>query len=213
MSIESGRLPMLGQTIRSFRGTLAGICSVLLCTACVVMPTHVYVADAGAGIPVYERCSLTPDLPMGVKVQRRHVQAIVSVAHQQRDLVEVQFDIPEGTTAILRGNTIQVDRRDGTAPALGTIANINPVAPARYPETPVIQKLTLPVDTPMLGGRLRMGNNSSDKHYWVAAPFGDLSADDVWITLPELVVDGVPTRFDEIHFARRLAIGRGLFNC
>lgn len=65
----------------------------------------------------------------------------------------------------------------------------------------------------MRGGRLQMGSNSSDKHYWIAAPFEDLSADDVWITLPELLVDGVPTKFEEIHFVRRFAIGLGTFNC
>ena len=198
---------------RSFRGKLASICAALLGTGCVVVPTHVYVADAAAGMPVYERCSLTPELPMGVKVQRPHLQAIVSIVHQQGDLVRVQFDIPEGTTLILRERTIRIDAKDGTAPRLGPIASINPVAPARYPETPVIQKLVMPVDAPMRGGRLQMGSNSSDKHYWIAAPLEDLPADDVWITLPELSVDGVPTKFEEIHFVRRFAIGLGMFNC
>jgi hypothetical protein len=200
-------------TIRSFRGKLAAIFTALVSTGCVVIPTHVYVADTGAGMPVYERCSLTPKLPMGVKVQRLHVQAIVSMVNQQGNLVKVQFDIPEGTTVILRGSTIQIDARDGTTPRLGAIASINPVAPARYPETPEIQKLVLPVDAPMRGGRVQTGSSSSDKHYWIAAPFEDLSADDVWITLPELLVDGVPTKFEEIHFVRHFAIGLGAFNC
>jgi len=200
-------------TIRSFRSDCTAILMVILVTGCAVIPTHVYVADAGAGMPVYERCSLTPDLPMGVKVQRRHLQAIVSMVYQQGNLVKVQFDIPEGTTAMLRESMVQIDVKDGSAPRLGPIASINPVAPARYPETPMIQELVLPVDAPMRGGRLQMGSNSSDKHYWIAAPFEDLSADDVWITLPELAVDGVPTKFEPIHFVRRFAIGLGTFNC
>jgi hypothetical protein len=200
-------------TIRSAPGRLAAIVAALLSTGCVVFPTHVYVADAGAATLVYERCSLTPELPIGVKVYRLHLQAIVSIVHQQGDLVRVQFDIPEGTIVSLRESSIRIDVKDGTAPRLAPIANINPVAPARYPETPVIQKLVMPVDAPMRGGRLQTGSASSDKHYWIAAPFEGLAADDVWITLPELSVDGVPTKLDEIHFVRRLAIGLGRFNC
>lgn len=195
------------------RASFTAIYMAFLSTGCVVIPAHVYVADAGAGMPVYERCSLTPDLPIGVKVQRLHLQATVSMVYQQGNLVRVQFDVPEGTTVMLRGSMIQIDVKAGTAPRLGPIASINPVAPARYPETPTIEKLVLPVDAPMRGGRLQFGSNSSDKHYWIAAPFEDLSADDVWITLPELSVDGVPTKFEQIHFVRRFAIGLGTFNC
>ena len=199
--------------VRFRRGTLAAIFATLLSAGCVAFPTHVYVADSGAGMPVYERCSLTPELPAGVKVERLHLQAIVSIVHQQGNLVRVQFDIPEGTTVILRESTIRIDVKDGTAPRLAPIASVNPVAPARYPETPVIQRLVLPVGAPMRGGRLQMGRESSDKHYWIAAPLEGLDADGVWITLPELSVDGVPTKFDEIHFVRRLVIGLGKFNC
>lgn len=179
---------------------------------CVVFPTHVYVPDARAGQPVYERCSLTPDLPFAVRLERPHLQATVSVERLQGGLVRVQFDIPDGTTVSLRESTIRIDAKDGTTPRRAPIASINPVAPARYPETPVIQKLVLPVDAPMQGGRLRIGNESSDKHYWIAAPLGETSGD-VWISLPELSVDGAPVRFDEIHFEQRPVIGLGKFNC
>jgi hypothetical protein len=200
-------------TIRSFRTNFTAISMAFLSTGCVVIPSHFYVADAGAGMPVYERCSLTPELPTGVKLQRLHLQATVSMVYQQGNLVRVQFDIPEGTTVMLRGSMIKIDMKDGTAPRLGSIASINPVAPARYPETRTIQDLVLPVDAPMRGARVLMGSNSSDKHYWIAAPFEDLSAEDVWISLPELSVDGVLTKFEEIHFVRRFAIGFGTFNC
>ncbi len=178
-----------------------------------MLPTHVWVADAAAGTPVYEQCSLTPHLPAGVMVERPHLQAIVSIVAQQGGLLRVQFDLPEGTTAVLRDDTIRIDTRDGTPPRLARIPHVNPVAPARSPETPVIQKLVLPVEAPMLGGRLRMGTASSNRHYWIAAPLGELPSGDVWVTLPELSVDGTPTRFEPIHFARQFAIGRGLFNC
>jgi hypothetical protein len=189
---------------------------VFLATAsagCVVLPMKLYVADAEAGVPVYESCSLTPELPIGVKVERPGLQAIVSIVSLQGGLVRVQFDVPAGTTVTLYESKIRIDARDGTAPRLAPIANVNPAAPARYPETPAIQKLVLPVDAPMRGGRLRPGTLSSDTHYWVAAPFADPAASDVWITLPALSIDGRPTQFDEIHFARRLVVGHAFFNC
>jgi hypothetical protein len=178
-----------------------------------VFPMHVYVAETGAGTPVYERCSLTPSIPVSVKVTRPHLEAFVSVVPEQGHLVRVQFDVPEGTTAILSQSTIRIDARDGTIPQLASVASVNPVAPARYPENEVIKKLVLPVAAPMRGGRLNLGAASSNKHYWIAAPFADPPSGDLWITLPELSVDGSPTRFDEIHFIRRLVLGRGLFNC
>ena len=180
---------------------------------CIVFPTHVYVAEAGAGTPVYERCSLTPAIPVGVKIARPQLEVFVSVVPEQGHLVRVQFDVPEDATAILSERTIRIDARDGTVPQLAPVASVNPVAPARYPESEAMQRLVLPVDAPMRGGRLNLGTASSNKHYWIAAPFAEPPSGDVWITLPELSVDGSPARFDEIHFIRRLVMGRGLFNC
>jgi hypothetical protein len=181
---------------------------------CVVLPVHVYVPDAVEGAPIYESCSLTPDLPVGVKLERSGLHAIVSVAHSQGvNQVQVQFDVPEGLTLVLHGHVIAVDVRDGGAPRWATIPHINPVAPARYPETPAMQKLVLPVGTPMRGGRIDSGKLSSDRHYWIAAPVeGDLEGD-IWISLPEFSVDDTPARFPQIKFTRRFTIGRGLFNC
>jgi hypothetical protein len=199
--------------MQSHRIKLALLFAPMFVSGCVVLPMHVYVAEAGAGAPVYERCSLTPTIPLEVKVEQPRLEAFVSVVSEQGHLVRVRFDIPEGTTAILRESTIRIDARDGTVPRLAPVASVNPVAPARYPETEAIQRLVLPVDTPMRGGRLSLGTASSNKHYWIAAPFADPPSGDVWITLPELSVDGSPARFDEIHFIRRLAVGLGLFNC
>ena len=181
---------------------------------CVLVPMQVYVADAAEGTPVFESCSLTPDLPAGVKLERSGVHAIVSIARSGGgNLLRVQFDVPEGLTLILREREIGIDAGDGGAPRRATIPNVNPAAPARYPETSVIQKLVLPVDTPLRGGRIHAGTLSSDRHYWIAAPIdGDLGRE-VSISLPELSVNGTPARFPEIRFTRRVAIGRGFFNC
>jgi len=153
-------------------------------------------------------------LPAGVKLERSGVHAIVSIARSEGvDLVRVQFDVPEGLTLVLREDAIGIDARDGGVPRHATIPHINRAAPARYPETPVIQKLVLPVDPPLRGGRIHAGTLSSDRHYWIAAPVeGDLGRE-IWISLPGLSVDGTPARFPEIKFTRHFTIGRGSFNC
>ena len=201
-------------TPRSIRICCAAAVAAWGAAGCVVLPVHVYVADAASGTPVYERCSLTPGLPAGVRVDRAGVQAIVSIAHQQGvDVVRVRFDIPEGSTVVLREQAITLDARDGSAPREAPIPHINPAAPARFPETPAIQKLVLPADAPLPGAHLRAGTLAFDKHYWIAAPVAGDLAGEIWVSLPEVAVNGTPGRFPEIHFARRFAIGRGLFNC
>ena len=199
--------------LRTTRGRVGGLLAAAACAGCVVLPVPVYVAEPGEGTPVYEACSLTPELPIGVAVHRSRLQAIVSVVPLQGGLVRVQFDVPEGATVVLRENTIRIDAKDGTPARFAAIAQVNPAAPARSPETPAMQKLVLPVDAPLRGGRVRLGAASSDKHYWVAAPVGGAIPADVWITLPLLDIDGARTRFDAIHFVRRFAVGRAPFNC
>ena len=76
-----------------------------------------------------------------------------------------------------------------------------------------MQKLVLPVDTPLHGGRIEAGRASSDRHYWVAAPVRRDLDGDMWISLPEVLINGMPVRFPEVKFTRRFALGRGLSNC
>ena len=47
---------------------IAALACMLICAGCAPIPRHVYVADQAHGSPVYERCSLNPDVPAGVKV-------------------------------------------------------------------------------------------------------------------------------------------------
>jgi len=201
-------------TARSVCRRCVALVAAAAIAGCVVLPTDVYVPDTTAGVLVYERCSLTPDLPAGVELQRSGLRAMVSLAHSEgMDQVKVRFDVPEGMTLLLSDRAIAVDARDGRTPRRATIPHINPVASVRYPETPVIQDLVLPVDAPMRGGRINAGNLSSDRHYWIAAPITAGLERDIWISLPELLIDGTRARFPEIRFTRRFAIGRGSFNC
>jgi len=184
------------------------------CAGCVVLPMHVYVADEAAGSPVYELCSFNPDVPVGVKVEVPGLEAVVSVTEEgDHGVVRVRFDVPEGRTLILRETVVRIDARNAEPALSASIPNVNPAAPARYPETEAMQKLLLPVDAPLPGGRLNLGRFSSDRHYWVAARVHGRLADDVWITLPAFSLDGVVAGFPELHFQRRLMVGRALFNC
>ena len=114
-------------TARSVFRRCVALVFALAITGCVVLPTDVYVPDATEGVPVYEKCSLTPDLPAGVELQRWGLRAIVSLAHSQGvDQVQVRFDVPEGMTLLLSDHAIAVDARDGQTPRRATIPDINP---------------------------------------------------------------------------------------
>ncbi len=181
---------------------------------CVVFPIHVYVADAAGGTPVYERCSLNPHVPVGVMVERPGLHATVSLVQQyDGGFVAVQCDLPKRQTMVLRETTIVIDARDGKAPLGATIPYVNPVGPAGYPEPLAVLKRVIPVDAEMKGGRLPMGDASSDRHYWVAGRFDGHLADEVWVTLPAFTLNGVPQELPAIHFDKRFMIARGLFNC
>jgi hypothetical protein len=198
--------------------SLVSVCALaalaVLNAGCVALPMQVYVSDGAQGSAVYERCSFNPEVPLGVKLEQAGVHAIISVVqHWDHALVGVRFDVPRGTTLVLRENTIKVDARDGVAPRVAPFPNVNPAAPALFPESPAIQKLVLPVDTPLRGDTSRMGNTSYDRHYWIAAPLQGLLAPEVWVTLPEFATDSGPSGFPEVHFIKRFVIGQALFNC
>ena len=194
---------------------IAALACVLMCIGCAPIPRHVYVANQAHGSPVYERCSLNPGIPAGMKVTMPGLAATVSVIQldDRHGIVEVQFDVPAGRTLMLRDDVAIIDSRNSQPPVRASIANVNPVAPARYAETPAIQKLLLPANAPLPGGRLHLGAYSSDRHYWVAARFNTRLPDGVWVTLPAFTLDGVAASFPELHFHRRFVVGMTAFNC
>ena len=184
------------------------------CAGCVALPMHVYVADEAAGSPVYERCSFNPNVPVGVKVAVPGLEAIVSVTEEDdHGFVRVRFDVPQGRTLVLQEAFVRVDAGNGQPALRASIPNVNPTAPARYPETEAMKKLLLPVDAPLPGGRLNLDRSSSDRHYWIAARVDGQLADDVRVTLPAFSLDGVVASFPELRFHRRFVVGTAIFNC
>jgi len=199
---------------QSNRWRSAALVAAVVSAGCVALPTDVYVPDAVAGVLIYESCSLTPELPAGVKLQYSGLHAIVSIARSQDvNLVRVQFDVPDGSTLVLLEDFIKITENAEKRTRLATIPDINPAAPARYPETPAIQKLVLQVDSPLRGGRLHAGTLSFDRHYWIAAPVERDLGSEASLSLPEFSFNGTPARFPDIRFTRRLAIGSAFFNC
>src|SRR6478672_5168596 len=99
---------------RSILCRCAAVVAAAMTAGCVVLPTTVYVPAADEGALVYESCSLTPQLPAGVKLRHSGLHAIVSVVHSQGvNLVRVQFDVPEGSTLVLLEHGIKVVESDG----------------------------------------------------------------------------------------------------
>lgn len=194
---------------------IAAIAGLLICAGCVPIPRQVYVANRAHGSPAYERCSLNPDVPAGVKVTIPGLAATVSLIQldDAHGIVQIRFDVPAGRTLTLRSDAATIDPGNSQPVLRAPITGVNPAAPARYAETPAMQKLLLAPGTPLPGGRTNSGAYSSDRHYWVAARFDTRLPDDVWVTLPAFTLDGAAASFPELHFHRRFVVGMTSFNC
>lgn len=196
---------------------MAAAFAALACAACAPIPLHVYVADGLDGSLEYSTCSFNKHVPVAVTVARGGVRSRVSLVQADtRGFVEVRFDVPDGKTLILKDSVVRVDRRDARPVLEATIPNISKVdTPSinSYSDLPALKALMLPVGTPLEGGRLVIGKSSWDRHYWIAARVDTEAADEVWVTLPPLTVNGVPASLPEIHFQRKLVVAVALINC
>ena len=187
-------------------------------TGCVAVPWHVHVPDATQGGLVYEKCSISPNVAMGISVERNGVHAIVSLVDRgSHAYVETRFDVPTGRTLSLAGDVIRVDRRDGAAPEEARIPKVSLIdtpGTNSYRTDAAVQRYLLPVvGTPLVGGRIEIGRLSSDRHFWIAARLAPQRASDVWVTLPPMTIDGVAADLPPLHFQRELIVAVIPFNC
>jgi hypothetical protein len=130
--------------------------------------------------------------------------------------VDVQLEIPEGKTVVLRTYAIKLDRRDSRPARESVLPNINPVGPAivtSYSRDPAWQKVMLPMNTQLVGSTTADHAMVLHKNFWFAAYIEPASAQDIWITLPEFTINGIPVGLEDIHFQRRLMILVALINC
>jgi hypothetical protein len=156
-------------------------------------------------------------LPEGIAFTREGVRVTVRLGKQgSRDYVDVRLEIPAGKTVVLRSHTIKLDRRDSRPVQESVLPNINPVGPAivsSYSGNPAWQKEMLPVDTPLAGSTTIDHAMVLHKNFWFAAYIDPMSAQDIWITLPQLTINGKPVGVEDVHFKRRLMILVALINC
>jgi hypothetical protein len=187
----------------------------LTCGACAPVPQHRYVADVPKDSVVYASCPANKHVPVGALFTVDGVHATVGLFRAgNRDYVEVQFDVPPGTTLTLQSAVLKLTH--GTVTNDSVIPNVsigNYRIEDRYSTNPAMQKDMPPATTPMVGGRVGEGEFESDKHYWLATYVDAAKADDVWITLPPFSINGTPERLDPIHFKRRLITIIAMINC
>ncbi|MEO6897306.1 MAG: hypothetical protein ABI218_11745, partial [Caldimonas sp.] len=125
-----------------------------ICSGCVPFPTTAYVADPTPGTPIYASCSLNRSVPVGTALEIHGVRANVSLMrNNDGGFVEVRFDVPSGTTLVLEGNVVKVDRRSGQNAERATFPNISLADRAifsSYHPSPALEKYMVPVGTPLV---------------------------------------------------------------
>ena len=203
------------------RAIFIAVSAVALLAACAPLPLSFYVGDEGAGQNSYNSCSLGV-MPEGLAISRAGIEMLVTVRQRRDDeVVHVRYDIGIGHRARLASQRMIVDLRDGSAPRIGTIDAIDlwdrmpeegyETLPARRaglrpPDLLVDDSQLPPLPTgprPFLPVR----------HYWVATHVQTRHADQVWVTLPDLTVDGASITFPEIRFDRRSRVIFAPLNC
>jgi len=189
----------------------------IVCTACAPIPAPLYVADAGPGRIVYSTCAINKNVPDGIEIELQGLRAqVMLVQAHSRGYVEVRLDVPQGMTVQLDDDLVKVDLRDGRPPLEARYPNISLVDTPNvnsFSGSPALARYMLPARTPLIGGRMVIGNQAWDKHYWMAGRVDTDGAREVSITLPEMTINGTPARFPELRFHRELFVILAPFNC
>lgn len=190
----------------------------LLATAgCVPMLRQDYVAQAPGGQIVHSTCSFNTHVPVGVRLQVPGIEVLVSLVRRaDGPTVELRLDVPEGQTVTLADGRLRIQT---TKPDTSSQAEFPFVSLADSPlldnagAVPGLAQQRLPVTAPLVGGRIAAGAASSDRHFWLATQVETQEAEDLWLTLPPLRVNGVPTSLPTLHFHRQSVVAIGLVNC
>jgi hypothetical protein len=193
------------------------ILALVLCSGCVPLPQHEYVAHADDGQTVYSSCPLNKHVPTGVRFERDYVHIEVSVGRNAgRDYVEVRFDVPDGKTVLLRNGIVKVRRSRSQVAQTSTFPNVSLVdAPIinSYSQVPGAKAEQRSVDTPLVGKTFVETYDTWDKHFWLATYIDTASDDDIWISLPDFTINGMAVDFAPLHFRRETVVILALINC
>lgn len=203
------------------RAVLVAVLAAAILAGCAPLPLPIYVGDESAGRLSYNDCSLG-DIPEGLVLSRAGIMLLVGVRPWRGDeVVHVRYDIGAGHRAQLAGREVVVDPRDGSAPRIGTVDGIDlwdrvpedgyEMLPARRaglgPPDLLMDDAPLP---PLPTGRRPF---LPVRHYWIAAHVQTGHAERVWVTLPDLTVDGASIAFPEIRFDRQFRVVLAPLNC
>ena len=203
------------------RAIFIAVSAVALLTGCAPLLLSFYVGDESAGQISYNSCSLGVR-PEGLAVSRAGIELLVTVRQwRYGEVVHVRYDIGKGHRAQLAGREVIVDPRDGSAPRIGAIDAIDlsdrvpddgyEMLPARRsglrPPNLLMDDSQLP---PLPTGPRQF---MPLRHYWVATHVQTRHADQVWVKLPDLTVDGALIAFPEIRFDRQSRVVLAPLNC
>jgi hypothetical protein len=204
------------------RAVFIALSAAALLAGCAPLPVSFYVGDESAGRLSYNSCSLGV-IPEGLEVSRAGIALLVDVRPWREDeVVHVRYDIGKGHRAQLASRTVVVDARDGSAPRLGTIEWIDlsvGVPDQGYESLPARRAGLRPPDLLMddsqppplpTGGRQPF---LTVRHYSVATHVKTGHADQIWVKLPDLTVDGALVTFPDIRFDRRFRVVLAPLNC
>jgi hypothetical protein len=188
---------------------------------CVPLPISFYVGDEAAGRLSYNNCSLGA-VPEGLVVSRADIHLLVDVRPWREDeVIHIRYDIGQGHRALLASRQVVVDARDGSAPRIGVIDSIDlwdRVQADGYESLPARRAGLRPPDLLMDDSQLPPLPTGRRpflpvRHYWIAAHVNTGHADRVWVTLPDLMVDGASVTFPEVRFDRRFSLVLAPLNC
>ncbi|MBK8528012.1 MAG: hypothetical protein IPL57_13295 [Rubrivivax sp.] len=195
--------------------TASTLLASILCCACAPLPMRVYVADAAQSDLIYSSCSFNTHIPIAVKLHAGPVLATLSLSkNDDRPYVQLQLDIPEGVTLVFQDDVVQL--RTGSPDTLSR---------ARFPsvslvDTPILnnyrtetQSYQVPVQSPLVGGRLQMGAKTSPRHFWLATYVEIASANEVTVALPSFRVNEVSSVLAPVRFRAKTVLGVALVNC
>ncbi len=206
-------------TSRTGTLALAAVVVVLLATAagCMPWPRTQFVPRVPVQQLVGSGCALNAHVPVGARLPLGRATAIVRVGeHQGRGFVELQLDVPAGTTLRLEDAAIALR---APAPAAVSTARFTAIslvdAPIVNHFSPVaaVRALQRPVDTPMVGGEIAAGASASARHYWLAAYIDLPLAPAFELELPALrAQDGSVHRL-RLGFEARTVMAVAVINC
>ena len=177
-------------------------------TACVPLAAPLYSADPAQGKVLFSHCTVNKNVPDGIELQIDGVVAYVKLEQAfSRRFVEVRLDVPANTTARLQSDVVAIDLHNGRPSIEAHYPNISLVdSPGvnSFDTPSALAQYMVPVHTPMIGGAMMMANRTWPRHYWMAARVDTERAEAVTITLPGMLINGVPARFPELDFRRSL---------